>query len=137
MLGEKLGEMQGKVTGQRILSPEGSSPKVETSFEISGTMLGVEVTAMGTYWSIVRPDGTIYGECPWQGIITTKDGEMGTWAGTGVGRFTGEGTAISLRGALYYQIQSERLARLNTIAVPYEWDIDAQGNAQCQLWEWK
>lgn len=137
MLGEKLGEMKGKVTGQRILPREGTSPKVETSFEISGTMLGVEVTVIGTYWSLVRPDGTIYGECPWQGIIMTQDGEMGTWAGTGVGRFTGQGAAVSLRGALYYQIQSQKLARLNTVAVPYEWDIDAQGNAQCQLWEWK
>jgi hypothetical protein len=41
MLGEQLGEFRGKVTGQRVLPAEGSRPKVETSFEISGTILGV------------------------------------------------------------------------------------------------
>jgi len=136
MLGEKLGELHGKLTGQRILPPEGANPKCETSFEISGTILGVEITMMGTYWSIVRQDGTLYGECPWQGIIMTKNGDMGTWSGAGVGRFTGEGTAVSFRGALYFQIASQNLARLNSIAAPYEWDVDAQGTARIDIWEW-
>jgi hypothetical protein len=136
MLGEKLGELRGKVMGQRILPPEGEHPKCETSFEISGTVLGVQATVMGTYWSIVRQDGTLYGECPWQGIIMTKDGDMGTWSGAGVGRFTGEGAAVSFRGALYFQIASKKLAPLNSIAVPYEWDVDAQGAARIEIWEW-
>ena len=88
MLGVKLGELQGKVTGQRVLPPDGAGPKVETSFEISGTVLETETTMMGTYWSTVRADGTLYGECPLQGVIMTQDGEMGTWGGAGVGRFT-------------------------------------------------
>jgi hypothetical protein len=136
MLGDKLGELHGKVTGQRILPPEGANPKCETSFEISGTILGVEATMMGTYWSIVRGDGTLYGECPWQGIIMIKEGDMGTWSGAGVGRFTGEGAAVSFRGALYFQIASQKLTRLNSIAVPYEWDVDALGTARIHLWEW-
>ncbi len=69
MLGEKLGELQGKVTGQRVLSSEGSGPKMETSFEIRGAILGVEAAMLGTYWSTVRPDGSLYGECPMQGIL--------------------------------------------------------------------
>ena len=79
MLGEKLGELRGKVTGQRVLPADDSRPKVETSFEISGTVLGVETTMMGTYWSTVRPDGRLYGECPMQGILLTRDGDVGTW----------------------------------------------------------
>ena len=39
MLGEKLGEFHGKVTGQRIL-PSEQRPKVETSFERRGTLCG-------------------------------------------------------------------------------------------------
>ena len=65
MLGEKLGELQGKVTGQRVLPADGGGPKVETSFEVSGNILESGVTMMGTYWSTVRADGTLYGECPW------------------------------------------------------------------------
>jgi len=137
MLGEKLGEFRGKVTGQRVLPPDGSGPKVETSFEISGTILGVEATMMGTYWSIVRPDGTLYGECPKQGIIMTRDGDMGTWTGTGVGRFTGHGSAVSFRGVVYFQTASQKLARLNGVAVLYEWEVDEHGNAHTPFWEWK
>jgi hypothetical protein len=137
MLGEKLGELHGKVTGQRVLSSDGGAPKVETSFELSGTILGTEATEMGTYWSTLRSDGTLYGECPWQGLIMTKDGEAGTWGGAGAGRFTGQGTAVSFRGAVYYQIGSQKLARLNQVAVLYEWDVDQDGNGHVTLWEWK
>ena len=137
MLGEMIGELRGKVTGQKILPSEGVNPKCETSFEVNGIVLGVEVTVMGTYWSVIRQNGTIYGECPWQGFIMTKDGDVGTWGGAGVGRFTGEGTAVSFRGAIYFQIASQKLARLNNISVPYEFDVDAQGNALNRIWEWK
>ena len=51
MLGDKLGEMRGKITGQRVLPSGDHSPKVETSFKISGTILEIEATMMGTYWS--------------------------------------------------------------------------------------
>jgi hypothetical protein len=54
----------------------------------------------------------------------TEDGEMATWRGQGVGRFTGRGRAVSYRGAIYYQTTSERLARLNGIAVVFEYDSD-------------
>ena len=137
MLGEKLGEFRGKVTGQRVLPADGSSPRVETSFEINGTLLGIEATMMGTYWSAVRPDGTLYGECPQQGIVMTRDGAVGTWSGAGVGRFTGQGTAVSFRGAVYFQTMPQQLARLTRVAVLYEWEIDANGNTQTPFWEWK
>ena len=137
MLGEKLGEFQGKITGQRILPPDGPGPKAETSFEVRGTLLGVEATMLGTYWSTVRPDGTLYGECPKQGMIMTSDGDMGQWSAAGVGRFTGQGAAVSFRGALYFHGATGKLAPLNAVAVLYEWEVDAQGNAQLPFWEWK
>jgi hypothetical protein len=137
MLGNKLGELEGKVTGTRILPPEGASPMVETSFEISGTLLGTQATMLGTYWSTVRSDGSLYGECPKQGVIMTGDGDMGQWSGAGIGWFTGEGTAVSFRGAVYFHGASGKLAPLNGVACLYEWDIDAQGNAQTPFWEWK
>jgi hypothetical protein len=137
MLGEKLGELRGKVTGQRVLPADGSRPKVETSFEISGTVLGVETTLMGTYWSTVRPDGRLYGECPMQGVLLTRDGDVGTWTAAGVGRFTGQGSAVSFRGAIYFQTVPQTLARLTQAAMLYEWEVDEHGNAHTPLWEWK
>lgn len=135
MLGEKLAEYRGKITVQRILPSDGPYPRVETTFEINGPILGIESPMMGTYCSTVRPDGTLYGECP-AGALMTQAGEMATWTGTGAGRFTGHGSAVSFRGVVYYQTASPKLARLNGIAAVYEWDVAENGEARAILWEW-
>src|SRR5206468_10893273 len=72
MLGELLGESTGKRIVRRVLSTE--PPKVEVSFEDSGKMLGTDITGFGTYSSVVRSDGSIYGEG--EGVNVTNDGEM-------------------------------------------------------------
>ena len=69
MLGELLGETRGRRIVRRVLS---SDPmKVEVSFEDGGKMLGIDVSGFGTYWAVIRPDGTIYGEG--EGGLITKD----------------------------------------------------------------
>jgi hypothetical protein len=133
MLGEQIGESHGKRTGRRALSAD-SGFKVEVSFEESGKMLGIEANGFGTYTSAPRPDGTLYGEG--QGVVITKDGDMATWKGAGVGRFVGGG-AVSYRGALYYSTTSPKLARLNSIVVVFEYEVDASGNTHTKSWEWK
>ena len=71
MLGELLGENTGKRIVRRVL---GTNPlTAEVSFEETGTMLGVATSGFGTYTSVVRPDGSIYGEG--QGGLFTSDGE--------------------------------------------------------------
>ena len=118
MLGEQLGEETGQITGMRVLPDEGVGPRVEASFQASGTLLGIPESDMSTYVSVTRPDGTLFGDG--QGVVVTDDGEIAAWRGQGVGRFTGHGTAVSWRGAIYYQTDSERLARLNGVAAVYE-----------------
>ncbi|MFZ3168797.1 MAG: hypothetical protein WA130_14375 [Candidatus Methanoperedens sp.] len=135
MLGEIIGETRGKVTGNRVLPSEGHAPKVETSFQGSGKIFGVEVTDMGTYRSAARAVGGLFGEG--QGVTMTKDGEVAAWTGQGVGRFTGSGSAVSFRGAVYYQTTSAKLARLNNIAVVFEYETDENGNTHGKFWEWK
>jgi hypothetical protein len=83
MLGEKIGEMSGKINSQRVLSVGGEGLKMETSFQANGSLLGTNVKETGTYWTVVHPDGTHYGEG--QGATMTKDGKMATWKGHGVG----------------------------------------------------
>jgi hypothetical protein len=133
MLGEQVGELRGKRTGRRVLSAEGGF-KVEVSFEDSGKVFGMDVNDFGTYVSAPRPDGTLYGEG--QGVTMTKDGDMATWKGQGVGRFVGGG-AVSYRGSLYFNSASPKLARLNSVAVVFEYEVDASGNTHTQMWEWK
>jgi hypothetical protein len=134
MQGDKIGEESGKVTSQRVLPNSGGSPKMETSFQANLMLLGVEARDTGTYWSVVRPDGTLYGEG--QGIVMGKEGELATWIGQGVGTIKKDGT-VSYRGAVYYQSSSARWSRLNSVAAIFEYEVNAQGNTRSQLWEWK
>ena len=100
MLGEKIGEISGKITMQRVLPNLGGAPKMETSFQANGSLLGTDLKDTGTYWTVVRPDGTHYGEG--QGVMITKDGKIATWTGHGVGTMKKDGSA-TYRGAIYFQ----------------------------------
>ncbi len=133
MLGEKIYESSGKITSRRVLPNPGGGPKMETTFEGSGTMLGVEGTETTTYWSVIRPDGSLYGEG--QGVFMGKQGEVATWVGQGVGTVKEDG-GVSFRGATYAQSSSPALSRLNSIAGVFEYDADAEGNSRVQTWEW-
>jgi|SRR5207248_11683080 len=77
MLGEKIGEISGKIIMQRVLPNLGGDPKIETSFQATGSVLDTNVSDTGTYWTVLRTDGTQYGED--QGVMIIRDGEMATW----------------------------------------------------------
>ena len=74
MLSNQIGEEAGQVTGTRVLPDEGAGPKVEMSIQESGTLLGVPVSEMCTFVSVIRPAGTLFAHG--QGVATTDDGEM-------------------------------------------------------------
>ena len=136
MLGDKIGEESGKITGQKVLEIGEHGPKFEATYQGSGTTLGVGTTVMITYSSVVRPDGIIYGQG--QGVLMTQDGEMATVKGEGLARPTGHGPyAASWRGNFYYQTASQKLARLNSIIAVFEYEVDENGNVQGTIWEWK
>jgi hypothetical protein len=135
MLGEQIGEETGQVTGMRVLPSHGGGVKVEVSFEARGTVLGLHENNMGTYVSVTRPDGTLFGEG--QGVMMTEHGDMAEWRGNGIGKFTGRGTGVAWRGIVYYQTTSERLARLNGIAEVFEFETDESGKSEAKSWEWK
>ena len=54
---EMIESLKASVTN-KTLPVEGSLPKFETSGVGSGTLAGVEVTMMATYWAEMRADGT-------------------------------------------------------------------------------
>jgi hypothetical protein len=104
------------------------------SFEDSGQMLGVNVTGMGTYTSVIRPDGSILGHG--QGISMTDNGEAVTWTGSGLGKF-GPGGSVGYSGMLFYQTDSKQLASLNNSCAAFEYEVDPSGNTTAKSWEWK
>ncbi len=136
MLGNKIIDSAGKMTNRRVLPSDGPLPKFETSFELTGTILGQNAKTLVTYWSMIRPDGTLYGECPSQGLIMTENGESATFRATGAGNFPNKAGAVAFRGAIYHETASEGLSALNGLAVIYEWEVDEEGNTTFQGWEW-
>ena len=134
MQGDKIGEYTGKLTSRRVLPNPGGGPNMETSQQLSGKLLGVDTTETSTYWSVVRADGTLFGEG--QGIAMSGQGDIATWVGQGVGTM-GDGGTVSFRGAVYYHSSSPRWSRLNTVAAIFEYEVDAEGNGRSTLWEWR
>ena len=63
----------------------------------------ISASEMGTYTSVMRPDGSLYGQG--QGIVTTKGGEVVTWTGQGIGHFMQDGK-LRFHGSLFYSTNS-------------------------------
>lgn len=128
---------RGKITGERVLDVD--MPKVETSFTMEGKYRGTPCIDVGTYTSVLREGGVLYGEG--QGIIRTKGGhEMATWTGPGIGSFTGPGK-VSFRGSLFFRTPSTsdggKLSHLNNTVGVFEYEVDEVGNCSAKTWEWK
>jgi hypothetical protein len=128
--GEKIQELTGKITGYRALD----NGNVEVSFQGQGRILGVETMEIGTYISTPKPGGVFHAE-GW-GCTMTKDGEVANWKGLGVGKPTGNGGFI-WRYTMNYTTPSAKLARLNTLLVTGDWEVDNVGNAKGAGWEWR
>lgn len=137
MLGQLLYESKGKITDQRILSVQNGVPKFEISITGTGIFTGsLEVKTTWTYWTVQRPDGTSYSQG--QGVIMTKDGhEVATATGRAEGKIV-ESEKMRYVGAIFYETQSEnKLAFLNHLVGVNEYEVDALGNFEHRLWQWK
>ena len=119
-----------KVTGRRVLPSDGGGPEVEISLAESGKRLELDINAFDTYWSVLRPDGTLYGEG--RAVIMAANGEGASLVGQGVGRFTEMGGA-SFRGAVYIYSSGATLSRLKGVAVAFEHEADANDNTKTTL----
>ncbi|MFF0298749.1 hypothetical protein ACFYS8_35930 [Kitasatospora sp. NPDC004615] len=136
MLGDLIGEEQGRITVRRVLPGEhGLPPTVESSFVASGTLLGVPVQDMGTYTARMRADGTLVGGG--QGVLMGPGGAHASWHGQGVGTFTESG-GNSFRGSIVYETDSpEFAAALRGAVGVFEWENTADGEAVGKFWAWR
>ena len=134
MLGERLGESAGKITGIRVLPTEGQQIKLEASFQGQGTLLGQPITDFGTYWQTMRPGGVLYGEG--HVVMLTPNGDVADWVGGGVGRAIGAGFKASYGVYGAFQSASGALARVETASTAIEYEVEEDGSYRWQLWEW-
>jgi hypothetical protein len=129
-LGEIVGEARGKITAMRVL-PDG---KIEVSQQGTGRLLGSEISDAATYWTVMRPNGTAYGEG--QQAIMSDDGSA-IWKGSGVGKPTGQGGwKYGVAGA-FQTIASQKWGRLFDVYTVVEYDVDQNQNYHWKMWEWK
>lgn len=130
MLGEVVYEGKGKVVGIWVM--ENGNPEITGLLQ--GMILGEEFSSTFSYYSEMRPDGTGYGgvRC----FYRTKSGSMGRFIGNGNSINNPDGSSI-IRGALCYSNPPGKYAKLNGIAVAYEFNADKDGNLNSKGWEWK
>ena len=133
MLGEKMGSMTATAV-TKVLPTEDTLPKFEVTAQGSGTLAGVQVQLMSTYYADMKADGSMYGECPNATLIMAPDG-IATGRATGAGSTTPDGGS-KFRGACYFETNAPSLMSLNGKAMIYEWNVDASGNTSFELWHW-
>jgi hypothetical protein len=137
MLGEKIGEEQGRVTTRRVLKGDDYRyQKMEITYEAELTILGMKGSSMGTYTIFERVPGQLYGEG--QGMIMTETGESAIWNGHGVGTPTGDGLGVKFAASIAFQAPADgKLARLNNILALVEHTAEGDGSTRSSLHEWK
>lgn len=138
MLGERIGEGSGTIQTIRVLPDRSLSssgpPELEVSFEGTGDLLGLSVSAVGTYAQIILPGGSLYTEG--RVVFVTEDGETLSWKGMAVGRAIGRGPAASFGAVGAFVTTSERLTRLSQAATVVEYVIDEDRNISWEAWDW-
>jgi hypothetical protein len=77
---------------------------------------GAKATNRCTYWSVVRPGGTLDAEG--RGTVVSDEGDMATWVGQDLGTMN-------------------KWSRLNSVAAIYEYEVNAEWNSRSEFWEWK
>ena len=130
MLGDMIGELKGKLTGSRVLSVE-CCPKIEVSVQGIGKIIGIDVTDIGTFWEMIKEDGSLYGEG--QGVMMSNEGEIVTWEAQGLGKTKGKGA--EWRVSVFFNTHSIKLSHLNNIMGIVVFEIDDEGNTKEKVWE--
>ena len=121
------------MSGQRVIDLEG--PAIETNVSSIGTLRGISVKETLTYVAGPTSKGVLHGIG--KGVINTKDGEIATFTGEGIGRFDSTG-ALEWRGAMFFHTNSAgKLEFLNNLVGIFESNVDTNGNFTDKVWEWK
>jgi hypothetical protein len=133
-MGRPLTDEQGRLTVRRVLSVEDGTAKVETTFETAGSLGEVPYTTLGTLWSFIRPDGTLFGEL--KAGVRTEGNDTAVYRGITGGKYT-ENTkhARTYRGAVTFENAVGALSELNSALAVFELAIDDTGALRFRTWE--
>ena len=135
MIGDLIGELTGKIVGQRVIRRHHFTElTIERSTESKGKILGMDVTFITTVKLRERPQGGMYIEG--NGIMMTLKGEKVVLHGSGIS-IVGKGPSMNMRGIRYAQTTSPSFSRLNNVALVFEIETTPEGTVHDKMWEWK
>jgi hypothetical protein len=134
MIGDMIGELTGKIVGQRVIRRHHGELKIEKSMESKGKILGMDVTFIATVKFRERLQGGMYVEG--NGIMMNMKGEKVILHGSGIS-IPGKGPGMSMRGVRYAQTTSPSFSRLNNVALVFEIETMPDGTSHEKMWEWK
>jgi hypothetical protein len=133
MIGDVVGELTGKIIGERIVRHHHGEVMFEKTLESKGKVFGVEVTLIATIKVRERPMGGMIAKG--NGVLLTAKGEKVVLQGSAISIMGRE--HLSMRGIRYAQTSIPALARLNNVALVFEMEMMKDGTVQEKIWEWK
>ncbi len=145
MLGEYLGELQGKVITKRVIDVT-NNPTLEITVLREGKLKDVDVIEMASYETSRKSDGTWHAHG--KGFLTTVDNNQAiTHQGNGIGKFTGP-KVLEYRGSLFFNKSSAptsmvtssngKLGFLDNLVTVFEVEDNVETTVnKIKLWGWK
>jgi hypothetical protein len=132
-IGKQLTDETGRITVRRVLSVESGSARVETTFESAGYLGDIHYTDLGTLWSVIRSDGTLYGE--WKGGLRSDSNDTAVYRGITGGAYLDETLHSRVyRGALTFENATGAFAELNSNLAVFEAVLDDDGKVTYRTW---
>lgn len=108
---------------------------LEASYLGNGTVKGVDFTANGTVFIEPRNDG--FADLKGHAVMTTKDGEKGTYKFYSLGHQDANGTTRDDGAAFFHTSSNGTLSIVKGLVVIFKDQIDKAGNGLTLGWEWK
>ncbi len=108
----------------------------EITFDGNGTINGVEFTEQGSYFALIKLDGSIHSHG--SVVIMTEEGESASYTYQTLGMVRADGKLIELGCALVSTTSKGRLASLDKMVLILKTEIDQQaGIGKTWGWDWK
>jgi len=108
----------------------------EITFDGSGTVKGIEFTEQGSYFVMIKPDGSIHSHG--SVAIMTEEGESAAYTYQTLGRVRSDGKLVELGCAFVSTTSKGKLASLDKAVLILRTEIDQQvGTGKTWGWEWK
>ena len=108
---------------------------LQASYSGSGVVKGVNFSANGTVFIVPRSNGSA--DLSGHAVISTADGEKGTYKFYSLGHTDANGTTRDNGAAFFRTTSSGKLSAINDLVIVFKDQIDKAGNGMTIGWEWK